>query len=164
MIVLGISTNSRLLGIAILKETTLLDFNVHYYKESWSNTKPYRVLGCLNQYHKRYTIKSIAIAIPYEYYQTRETKALIKIITKHYSKKKILVTSYQPEAFHYLHQETKKKKKAMMERLTGYYPELHLIHKKELRNKRRYYFKLFEAVAVARLLNNENSTREDMST
>ena len=46
-----------------------------------------------------------------------------------------------------------------MECLTGYYPELLSIHRKELQNKRRYYFKLFEAVAVARLLNIENSTR-----
>jgi hypothetical protein len=163
MIVLGISTNSRVLGIAILDENILLDYNVHYYKESWSGTKPYRILGCLNQYHKRYPISSIAIAIPYEYYQNKETKALIRHITKHYSKKKILVTSYQPEALHYLHQETKAKKKAMMECLTGYYPELRLIHKKELRNKRRYYFKLFEAVAVARLLNIENSTGKEVA-
>lgn len=161
MIVLGISTNSRLLGIAILEETTLLDFNVHYYKESWSGTKPYRIIGCLNQYHKRYPINNVAIAIPYEYYQNKQTKALIRHITKHYSKKKILVTSYHPEAIHCLHQETKAKKKTMMKYLTNYYPELVPIYRKELRNKRRYYFKLFEAIAVARLLNIENSTGED---
>lgn len=156
MTVLGISTNSRVLGIAILDKNVLLDFNVHYYKESWSGSKPYRILGCLNQYHKRYPISNIALAIPYEYYQNKETKALIKLITKYYSKKKILITCYRPEALHYLHQKKRAKKKAMMECLAGYYPELSLIHKKELRNKRRYYFKLFEAVAVARLLNIES--------
>lgn len=161
MIVLGISTNSRLLGIAILDDTTLLDFNVHYYKESWSGTKPYRIIGYLNQYHKCYPINNVAIAIPYEYYQTKETKALIRIITKHYHKKKILVTSYYPEALHCLHQEAKKKKKTMMECLTNYYPELVPLYQKELRNKRRYYFKLFEAVAVAKLLNIANSAGED---
>ena len=39
--------------------------------------------------------------------------------------------------------------------LTELYPELVPIYRKELRNKRRYYFKLFEAVAVARLLSIE---------
>ncbi len=159
MIILGISTNSRVVGIAILKDKVLLDFNVHYYKESWSGTKAYRIIGCLNQYHKRYLINNVAIAIPYEYYQNRETRALTKLIEKHYNKKKILVTPFSPEALHCIHQETKAKKKAMMECLTGYYPELLLIHRKELRNKRRYYFKLFEAVAVAHLLSSKLMTR-----
>ena len=51
-----------------------------------------------------------------------------------------------------------------MKSVTELYPELIPIHKKELRNKRRYYFKLFEAVAVARLLSLEMSTKVDMNT
>ena len=155
MIILGISTNSRVVGIAILKDKVLVDFNVHYYKESWSGTKAFRIIGCLNQYDKRYSINNIAIAIPYEYYQNKETKALTKLIEKHYYKKKLLISAFTPEALNSLHQETKAKKKAMMECLLEYYPELSSLHKKELRNKRRYYFKLFEAVAVAHLLSSK---------
>lgn len=160
MIVLGISANSRVVGIAVVKKTVLLDFNVHYYKESWSEVKANRILGCLTQYHKRHSITNIAIAIPYAHYQNKETKALIKLIEKHCRKKKILLSSYQPEAIHSLHQEAKAKKKALMKCLTDHYPELIPIHKKELRNKRRYYFKLFEAIAVARLLSFEINNLE----
>ena len=152
MIVLGISANSRVVGIALIRKTMILDCNVHYFKESWSQLKAKRILGCLSHYHKDHPITNIAIALPHAHYQNKETKALIKLIEKHCRKKKILLTSYQPQAFHYLHQETKTKKKIMMKTLTELYPELVPIYRKELRNKRRYYFKLFEAVAVARLL------------
>jgi len=161
MIILGISTDSRVIGVAVLQKDVLLDFNVHYFQEAWSESKAYRILGCLNQYFKRYPVTHIAIAIPYEYYQNKETKALIKLIQKHSLKKNLELITFQPESIHYFHQDTKAKKKAMMEGLTILYPELLGIHKKELRNKRRYYIKLFEAVAVARLLHLE--TESEMS-
>ena len=162
MIVLGISSNSRVVGIAIIRKTMLLDCNVHYYKESWSPLKANRILGCLSHYHKDHSITNIAIVIPHAQYQNKETKALLKLIEKHCTKKKILLSAYQPEAFHCLHQEAKAKKKAMMKALTEIYPELIPIYRKELRNKRRYYIKLFEAVSVARLLSIEISERTDL--
>lgn len=155
MIVLGISANSRVVGVALIRKTMLLDCNVHYFKESWSPLKAKSILGCLTHYHKDHSITNIALAIPHAHYQNKETKALIKLIEEYCRKKEILLTAYQPKALHYLHQETKTKKKTMMKTLTELYPELVPIYRKELRNKRRYYFKLFEAVAVARLLSIE---------
>ena len=152
MTVLGISANSRVVGIAVLNPAGLLDFNVHYHKEAWSDVKASRILGCLQRHQKRYPITHLAIAIPHAHYQNKETRTLIALIRSHCRKKGILLTPYQPEALHYLSQAAKAKKKTMMERLCELYPELVPLLKRERRNKRRYYFKLFEAVAVARLL------------
>ncbi|MFP5041662.1 hypothetical protein [Parasediminibacterium sp. JCM 36343] len=157
MAVLGISANSRVVGIAVIREGSLLDCNVHYYKEQWSETKAARILGCLKRYHRLHPITKAAIAIPHEHHQNKETKALIALIQGHCLQKGIPLSACQPEAFDYLHQKAKAKKKAMMLRLTEHYPELIPLHWKELRNKRRYYFKLFEAVAVARLLSQQGN-------
>jgi hypothetical protein len=97
------------------------------------------------------------LSIPHEYHQTEGFKQLATQIREYFETKKIPV--YEKEAKEtdaLFPPEQKKTKKALMQVLTLQYPQLTLCYHKELRNKNRYYIKVFEAVAVAALLEQEN--------
>lgn len=152
MKVLGISANSRLLALAIIHDNELKDFNVHLFKERWSDQKVKRIIGQIKRCIKTHSITKIALTIPYAHYQNKETKKLIIQIKTFCDKKNCSVETYSPQAFHCLFEEARAKKKALMKSLVERYPELLFPYRKEITNKRRYYHKLFEAVAAGTLL------------
>ena len=150
MAILGISTNTRLLGLAIINREGLVDYSIHLHKSSWSPTKANMIVTSLEPCVRRYCIKKVILSIPHEYHQTKEFKTLIVHIRKYFEAKNIPVHTETPQALHCLCLPGQKKtKKALMKSLTELFPELRYCYHKELRNKNKYYIKLFEAVAVA---------------
>lgn len=152
MAVLGISANSRVIGLSIIHNNELKDYSVRLYKESWSNSKVDRIVASLSPCIKNHNITHIALAIPYAHCSSQETETVISALKSAFRKQKIPVTLFRQETLFSICQKRKAKKKALMEHLTKYYPELWYVQQKELRNTRRYYYKLFEAIAAALLL------------
>ncbi len=149
---LGISTNTRLLGLAIIYRDNLIDYKIHLHKSPWSPSKAYKIITSLEPCVRRYSIRNVILSIPYEHHTTKESKYLISVIKKYFEEKNIPFKTAQPETLFSLYPEGQKKtKKALMKSLTEKFPELRYCYNKELRNKKRYYIKLFEAVAVASL-------------
>lgn len=157
MKVLGISANSRIVGMAVVNDNTLFDFKTRLFKEGWSTVKASRIITCLLHYVREHHVTSIAIVIPHVHHQTPQSKALIEKITVSFRKKEIKVSTYSPEAFHSFCEKTKTKKKTLMQEMATIHPELSYLRRKELSNKNKYYIKLFEATAVAMLLAKENA-------
>jgi len=153
MSTLGISTNTRLLGLAIINsENSLVDYSIHLFKSSWSPSKANMIVTSLEPCVRQYCIKRVVLSIPHAHHQTREFKHLISCFRKFFEAEKIPVYSKKPHMLDTLYlPEQKKSKKALMQALTLMYPQLTLCYHKEMRNKKRYYIKLFEAVAVAAL-------------
>lgn len=152
MVVLGISANSRLLALAIIQSDALADFHIHLFKERWSGQKVNRIIQHIKKPLHQYSITNIALTIPYAHYQNKETKTLITKIKAYCEAEGRTVTSFSPAEFQCFYEEARAKKKALMASLVEKYPELTFPYRKELRNKRRYYHKLFEAVAAGTLL------------
>jgi hypothetical protein len=74
----------------------------------------------------------------------------MQALTTFFQAQNIPVTTQTPKAFAAFCPEGKKKgKKEMMKTISELFPELRSCYHKEMRNKSKYYFKLFEAVAVA---------------
>jgi hypothetical protein len=152
MVTLGISTNTRLLGLAIIEQNSLVDYSIHLHKQSWSAAKAKMIISSLEPCVRRYSIKRVVLSIPYAHHQTEAFRHLIYAIREYFEAKQIRVSAETPEAFDSLYPPGQKKtKKALMHALTLRYPQLTLCYQKELRNKKKYYSKLFEAVAVASL-------------
>jgi hypothetical protein len=152
MVTLGISTNTRLLGLAIITQNSLVDYSIHLHKQSWNAAKAKMIISSLEPCVRRYSIKRVVLSIPYAHHQTEAFRHLIYAIREYFEAKEIPVYAETPEAFDSLYPPGQKKtKKALMHALTLRYPQLTLCYQKELRNKKKYYSKLFEAVAVASL-------------
>lgn len=147
---LGISTNTRLLGLAIIHQGRLVDYSIRLHKQSWSPAKATRIVTSLEPCVSRYCIKRIILSRPYEYHQTKAWKTLRDRLSAGCLQKGIAVSEETPEALYsFCPKEQKKTKKAMMHSLALRFPELTYYLAKEERNKNKYYYKLFEAVAVA---------------
>lgn len=150
MATLGISTNTRLVGLAIVNKERLVDYSIHLHKSSWSQAKAEKIITSLEPCVRQYCIKKVALSIPFEHHQTKQIRYLISEIRKFFKQKNIPVFIESPASFHTLWQTKQKKmKKALMKSMVERFPELHYCYYKELRNKNKYYIKLFEAVGVA---------------
>ena len=152
MVTLGISTNTRLLGLAVIKQNSLVDYSIHLHKSSWSPSKADLILTSLEPCVRQYCITRVILSIPYAHHQTEAFRQLIYYIRAFFEAKGIPVFAETPEAFYPLYSPGQKKtKKVLMKSLTQLFPQLSYWYKKEMRNKSKYYIKLFEAVAVAML-------------
>jgi RNase H-fold protein (predicted Holliday junction resolvase) len=146
-IILGLSVNARMLGLAIILGNQLVDYHIQMRRESWTSQKKELILASLQTWCERYTIKNIALSVPYETQLSSETKELMESLKEHFSQNHISLFVYTPKTLHAFYKEPKTKKEIMRE-LVEQYPELTYCYKKEMRNKHKYYIKLFDAVEV----------------
>lgn len=152
MATLGISTNTRLLGMAIINQGRLVDYSIHLHKLPWSASKANKIVTSLEPCVRRYCIKKVVLSIPYAHHQTKAFKILLSRICASFKAQGIAICTEPPEALYsFCKTEQKKTKKALMKSLTEQFPQLCYCYQKEMRNRSKYYIKLFEAVAVAAL-------------
>lgn len=147
-VILGLSVNTRMLGLAVIKGNNLVDYHIKLRKESWTPQKRELILASLQPWCECYSIKNVALSIPYEKQTSSQTKELLESLKNYFLQKDIPVFPYTTKTFLAFHKETETKKEIMKE-LSGKYPELTFMYRKEVGNKNKYYIKLFEAVGVA---------------
>lgn len=147
-VILGLSVNTRMLGLAVIKGNLLVDYHIKLRKEPWTLHKREVILTSLQPWFACYTITNVALSTPYEKQISSQTKELIESLKSHFSEKEINLYSYPPKTLYTFCKEAKTKK-GIMKALAGQYPELTYHYRKEMQNKNKYYVKLFEAVGVA---------------
>lgn len=152
MATMGISTNTRLLGLAIIHQGRLLDYSIRLDKSPWSPSKANKIITSLEPCVRQYSIKKVILSIPYEYHQTAAFKTLAEGI-QHFCENKAVsfFTETTASLYSLCERSEKKTKKEAMRALTSLYPQLTYCYQKEMNNKKKYFTKLFEAVAVAML-------------
>jgi len=148
--ILGLSVNARMLGLAIISGNQLVDYHIQMRQGVWSSEKKELILASLHSWCERYTIKNIALSVPYETQLSSQTKELIESLKEHFNENNISFCIYSPKTLHAFYQEPKTKKEIVRE-LAEQYPELTYCYKKEMRNKHKYYIKLFDAVEVGKI-------------
>jgi len=149
---MGISTNTRLLGLAIIVNGELEVYKVQLHKSSWSLSKANQIITSLEACVRLYSIKQVILSIPPAHCQTKEFLYLIERFTQFFTQQNIQVICEPSSALHVFIKEHKRKtKKKLMRALAEKFKELHVEYEKEMRNKNKYYIKLFEAVGMAAL-------------
>lgn len=136
--------------MAIINTDGLAKYQVRLHKSSWSPSKANLMITSLEPCVRQYCIKRVVLSIPAEHHQTGEFKSLIACITAFFAARNIPVYTEPLHALCNLCEaQYGKTKKALMQSLVTQFPELRMYYQKELRNKNKYYVKLFEAVGVA---------------
>jgi hypothetical protein len=137
-----------MLGLAVIAGNFLVDYHIKLRKEPWSLNKKELILTSLQPWCGSYTITSVALSTPYEKQISSQTKELLESLKTYFAEKKIHLASYPPQILFSFYKEAKTKKEIMKE-IAGKYPELSFHYNKEMKNRNKYYIKLFEAVGVA---------------
>lgn len=156
--ILGLSVNTRTIGLALLSQGQLKDLAIQLRKEPWTPQKKERILASLRPWCS-YSIHSIALSMPRESHLTREIKELLDVIRLFFTKEKITLKAYPVKAV-YQFCGNARKRTELMAKLVLLHPELIGYYQKETANKNKYYIKLFEAVGVASLHYQQIRTRE----
>ena len=147
---LGISTNTRLVGMAIINNGELAEYGVRLHKSSWSPSKATEIITSLEPCVRQYSIRQAVLSMPPTYCHTAEFKDLTAGIIAFFEANNIPVITEPSRALHMFCKEGgRNTKKKVMRALAEKFPELRMFYEKELRNKNKYYVKLFEAVGMA---------------
>ena len=149
--VLGLSLNSRIVSFAVMEGKTLIGYHTSLFKGNYNDVKRDHILKRLQKLLASYTLNDVALVYPYEIHSSKNIRHLLESVEKYFKSQNVPVCIYYPEAFHLLHEEERKTKKVVMESLTELYADLEPFYRKEIRNKSKYYVRMFEAVALAHI-------------
>jgi len=150
--ILGLSFNTRILGLAVVKFNQLVDYSSKLHKAKWTSQKREMILTSLGSCAEDYNIQKITLSIPHPSHQTKEFKEIMIAIIALAQMRHIEVITYTPkDLLLFIPGYKRKSSRAFMKQLVLLFPELKPYYEKELLNKNKYYFKMFEAVGVATL-------------
>jgi hypothetical protein len=139
-----------MLGLAVFQSHTIIDYSLKLHKEMWSPQKLDLILTSLASCLGNYPITDIALSIPDNYAQTKGFKELQEAIECFANQHELTVSQYTAkELYQRFGSPVRRTRNTLMKRLVLLYPELALYHERELKNRNKYYVKLFEAIAVA---------------
>ena len=150
--ILGLSFNTRNQGLAVVKLDQLVDYSTKLHKEIWTPQKREMILTSLGSCVEGYNIEKIILSIPHPRHQTNEFTQLVTAIIAFAQMRNIEVITYTPkDLLLFIPDSKRKNSKVWMKQLVSLFPELVPYYEKELRNKNKYYYKMFEAIGVATL-------------
>lgn len=150
MTILGISLSSRILALAVLRDGELMDYRIQQFQDRWSALKEVRITASMQRFIRDYAITSIALSLPHEQNTSKESKTCLAKVLAGCKKNAAPVTAYEHKTLHNICEGSKARQKALMCVIAHQFPELKHFLRRELKNRRPYYCKLFEAVAVAK--------------
>jgi Holliday junction resolvasome RuvABC endonuclease subunit len=148
--ILGINPGTRYLGIAVLQGPELMDWRIKILKGKWSEEKMQKALGIVSDFMERHQPNILAIK---KLHTSRRSENLLRLANKikEFSKrKKIKVYQYSIKEVENLFIEDEKlNKRNLIEVMAKRYPILYHDLNREKSHKNPYYFRVFEAVAMA---------------
>ncbi|MES3017462.1 MAG: hypothetical protein V4721_06775 [Bacteroidota bacterium] len=157
-IILGISFSTRVLGLAVFKSNSLVDYSLSLRKGKWTREKRDLIVASLSSCVSTHYVTEIALSIPEEYHQTTEFKELLSAIITFAVMNNIPYTAYPiADVYRSFGSHIRRTREGLMKRLVLLIPELATYHEREQENRNKYYVKLFEAVGTASHHWKENS-------
>jgi RNase H-fold protein (predicted Holliday junction resolvase) len=148
--ILGLSFSTRLIGFAVFSHGNLIEYSIRLYKESFTPLKCSKIKQTLQTCIEDYNIGDIVLSIPPHHFQSdgfNEIRDCIESLAKEmncvvsYHSHKMLLSLCIPKE--------KKNKIGFQKSIVYYFPEIEYLYRKEKRNKKCYYIKMFEAIGVA---------------
>jgi hypothetical protein len=151
--ILGISPGTRSIGLAVMRDGELIEWRIKTFKGSWSHGKLKDILFVLTRYIEGHRVKVITLKKPDNHRSSTGLDQLVSELTVWAKMNRIKVVSFTlPEMKKQFSKEKNFGKTEMIKQVALRYPELYPEYNKEQRNKREYYLKMVEAVAIADLV------------
>ena len=148
--IIGINPGTRYLGVAVLYGQELLDWRIKVLDGKWSKDKIVKAIGIVSELIGQHEPEALAIK---KLHLSRRSENLsrlankIKVLAR---RKKLKVYQYSiKEIEDFFIEGEKLNRRNLIEAMVKLYPILHHDLNKERNHKNPYYFRMFEAVALA---------------
>jgi len=147
--ILGISIGTNTVGLVLMRDKVLVDWQVKTFNGSWSRYKERIIVKSITRYIKIHSVTCIALKSPEASRSSIALKALIRSIQKFSAGNGIKLHSVGIKVIKRV-TETKNKKE-LMKHVVWKYPELRMMLIRQEKTKNNYYIKLFEAMGAVML-------------
>ncbi len=148
--VLGISPGTRIIGIAIIQDGELVEWKVRTFRERWSSEKRKAMLGAIRQLCEYYSVGMIAVKKVDPLRSSPEHDRLVRDFTQQAKRYGIKVRHFSLSELDIATPGHKRKtKRVIAEKVAEMHPEVRHEYIKERNNRKEYYIKMFEAIAIA---------------
>lgn len=148
--ILGISTGTRIIGIAMMRNSELIDYRVKCFKERWTKEKQSCIVTYIEKVIEYYGIAMVAVKSLDPTRSSRQLEHLTDQIKQAAERKRVMVHSYANVTVKLGLGIKDTSKAGLIAHIAELYPELRRTYLKEINNRHRYYEKMFEAVAMAK--------------
>lgn len=145
---LGISLGSRSIGIAVMRNERLIDWQIKSFADAMNEQKLHIITGSILKLIRDNDIASLVLKLPLSLELHANLVALKKHLLKTCAAKGIAVTCYTLSYIKAFVGERVCNKQDLATCMVTLYPELRFVYMKEQHARNSYYLKLFEAVAA----------------
>jgi hypothetical protein len=146
--IIGISIGTRSIGIALIRNGQLLDWQVKSFKGKMNQQKLYMISGAVLKLTREYHSAEVVFRMPDKSQIYTNITLLKKHLTKALTAHKVAIHFYSLADIKSALGPTVCNKQKLLEWGADTYRQLKVIYLKEQKNKNSYYIKIFEAVAV----------------
>ena len=147
---LGISPGTRVVGLAVIQKGVLVEWKVKTFKEMWSCSKRKTILATIDRICEYHGIQVIAIKKIDPLRSSRPLDKLVDAIIKQAERNSIKIRQYSLSDLDYdLNTGKKQNKSELSEKVADKHPEVRKEYLQEQNNRKEYYTKMFEAIAMA---------------
>lgn len=151
--ILGISPGTRIMGLGVVQNGELVEWQVKSFKGSWSKEKLKLILEAIENLCAHFQVTDVALKVISPLHSSKNLLVLTDRISE-------LVRKNKVRLYKFTVQDLKQKvgdlgnnsMNDLMESITHKYPVLKREYLKELNNLNPYYLKMFEAIAAAGLV------------
>ena len=153
--ILGISLGTRLVGLAVVRKSELVDFRVRKFYDAWSDEKRSEIIDAIERTVKKHGIKKIVVKTPKPHHCSQNISDLTNDIIALGERNKIRVIVCTIATI--LRKDKEKNlrnKQSLIQWIICKHPDhkqLARLYAKEQQNNAPYYIKLFEAIACTEL-------------
>lgn len=152
MIILGISLGTRILGLGVIRNGELVEWQVKCFKGSWSNDKLSSIIGNIQSLCDHFKISDMALKVVSPLRSSKNLLTLTKEIIEITEKDKIRLSKFTTQDLKLrAGPREKHSMNDLLEFVMEKYPVLKREYIKERNNLNPYYLKMFEAIAAAHI-------------
>ncbi len=153
-VLLGISPGTRVVGLAVIFKGELVEWKVKTFKETWSRDKRRMILATINSICEYHDIQVISLKKIDPLKSSIQLNRLIVSIRKQAKRNGIKIYEYSLTDLEFdLLTGRKQNKKTLSQQVVDKHPELRKEYLQERNNRKEYYTKMFEAIAIAEQYN-----------
>ena len=145
-VILGISPGTRVMGLSVMRDGELMEWQVKSFKETWSFRKRAFILATISKLCEYHSVTRVIVKKVDRTRSSKELDRLIDAIIRQAERQRLHVDLVSLEDLDF---ERRKRKKDITEEMAAKYPELRADYEKMRDNRADYYTKMFEAVAIA---------------
>jgi len=157
--ILGVSPGTRTMGLAVLRRGELIEWRVKTFKGNWSKEKRDYILGTIKRMCDYFQVTAIAVKKVDPLRSSTPLNVLTAHLIAHAQRNGMPIAAYSlPELSALSGAKQRNMHGAIAELTLDAYPEVRREYLKEKNNKRKYYFKMFEAILCAHMSHRKERT------